>query len=60
MSAKYEPCLTCESTHIAIKCSFMHRLPFYAECRDCGERGPREHTVEHAKKSWNTRAGEKA
>jgi hypothetical protein len=43
-----------------IKRSFARGISFYAECADCEERGPREHTVEAAKSEWNTRAGEKA
>ncbi|MCI1244181.1 MAG: Lar family restriction alleviation protein [Acetobacter fabarum] len=60
MSEEADRCPTCKSAHIVIKRSFARGISFYAECADCEERGPREHTVEAAKSEWNTRAGEKA
>ncbi|WP_415447919.1 MULTISPECIES: Lar family restriction alleviation protein [Acetobacter] len=60
MRDKADLCPTCKGSHIAIKRSLACGISFYAECKDCEERGPREHTVEAAKSAWNTRAGEKA
>ena len=59
MSTKATECPTCNSTLIATKRSFARGIAFYAECADCEERGPREHTIEAAITAWNTRAGER-